>query len=693
MGLVFRRAGVSLVCLFCWLLPAQTSLRFEFDEENTRWRLANGVIEAVFQLSPEGAFQLVEMKHLASGDAWKTGGSNALFRFRIDDKWQNAQTGFFLLSQQSQPVARGGRRQTIVLMDAARTMHLAIDIEMYTGEPVLRYGTRFLNLSGARVHVTGVDMLPWDFSGGGDSYDALRVEQWHAAGDPADFQTHISPLAPTGEPVSVDSGAHGRFCGWMALAAKSGRGLIAGWEFDGRATATASHWADQDKLALSAAISGIHHPVEPEEEFPLPKAFLGLFHGSWDEAGYVTQRFVETALAKRPEADGKRIDEFPYVSWDSWRYGQDLNEATLRRNADIASRIGVELFVVDLGWARSIGNWHADTMKFPNGLGALSDYVHSLGMKFGLHFAFAESSATAPVLRQNPDWTSSSSYGYYGAESLCLSHQPVKEWIIGETIRIIDEYNVDWILQDGENMVKECRKSTHTHHPLDSNYSNAVDGLGAVLKEVQRRRPNVLWENCENGGNLMTFQMVQNYVTSIVNDASGARGSRESVFGATFPFPARYADRYMPEEELGSYQTRSYMFGGPWIFMNRLTEMSTQAIGFAALEIARYKQMRPVFDSARIIHLLPPMPGFTDAIAAYEDKTGRGVAVVTRDGSSEGTTRIVFSALDRLTTYRVSFADDPSTLTLTGAQLMTDGLLVRLPGFQSAEIVYLDAMR
>ena len=36
-------------------------------------------------------------------------------------------------------------------------------------------------------------------------------------------------------------------------------------------------------------------------------------------------------------------------------------------------------------------------------------------------------------------------------------------------------------------MVKRCTKSTHTHNPLDSNYSNAVEGVNAVLAEVQKQ--------------------------------------------------------------------------------------------------------------------------------------------------------------------------------------------------------------
>src|SRR5262249_7118065 len=152
----------------------------------------------------------------------------------------------------------------------------------------------------------------------------------------------------------------------------------------------------------------------------------------------------------------------------------------------------------DLGWAKSIGDWHADPQKFPNGLAGLSDYVHSLGMKFGLHFALAEAGLDSPVLQANRDWTASQSDNYFGAASLCLSHQPVKDWLVQQAIRMIDDYHVDWILQDGENMVKRCTKTTHTHDPADSNYSNSVDGINAVVSAIQTARPNVYWENCED---------------------------------------------------------------------------------------------------------------------------------------------------------------------------------------------------
>jgi alpha-galactosidase len=74
----------------------------------------------------------------------------------------------------------------------------------------------------------------------------------------------------------------------------------------------------------------------------------------------------------------------------------------LRLNAQIAATMGIEPFVVDLGWVRELGDWREDPQKFPSGLRALSDYVHSLGMKFGLHFAFAEAMADPPSCKRIP---------------------------------------------------------------------------------------------------------------------------------------------------------------------------------------------------------------------------------------------------------------------------------------------------
>jgi alpha-galactosidase len=423
------------------------------------------------------------------------------------------------------------------------------------------------------------------------------------------------------------------------------------------------------------------------DSFETPHGFLGLFHGDFDEAGYRTQSFVEGVLA-RPMPDA---NAFPYVAWDSWAYGAAIDEDTLMSNARMAAGLGVELFIVDLGWARSIGDWYEDPAKFPDGLAAVSSYVHSLGMKFGLHFALTDADANSPVLQANPDWTSSVSDGYYGAVSLCLSNQDTRNWVIRQALHIIDDYRVDWILQDGENMVKQCTKTTHTHDPGDSNYANAVEGIDAVVSAVEAARPNVYWENCEDGGNMMTFSMVQHYVTSITNDASGSAAGRQAAYGATYPFPPRYADRYMPASDgLTSSSTHSYRFGGNWVLMLPLAGISSDRAAFLTQEIANYKATRGRINGSKVFHIQPPSPEATDAIMSYNPALDSAVAVITRAPS--GTPQYTFlpPGLNPAQRYTVWFEVSPAVYSMPGAQLMSSGVTVPLPDSGSSEIVHID---
>jgi len=651
------------------------------------WRLSNGVVEAVFDLSPEGYFEFRSFRHLHNGDEWKAPSSfrASPIQFRAGNTTYDAYTQFRLIRQSATAIPRRGYQQIIELEDAARLGRVTVELELFENQPVLRHRVRFQNIGPSPVKVDHVDLLPWSFEDGNSSYRFFRVNQWAGAGKLANFEPLEDRLDPQGAMVQMWTGAHGIQCAWLALRDNANRGLFAGWEFDGKVTAGVRNPARYDYLQLSAAIAEISRPLASGQGHWLPAAFLGLFHGDWDEAGWRTQRFAEAAIA-RPIPD----TQFPYVIWDSWKYGTEIDEATLRRNAEIAARIGIEVFVVDLGWARQIGEWQPDPRKFPNGLRPLSDYVHSLGMKFGLHFPLAEAMDSSPVLRANPDWKSTEQAEYFGARSLCLSHQPARQWIIGEAIRLIDEYGVDWILQDGENMVKSCTRSTHTHDPGDSNYSNAVDGINAVVATVQARRPRVIWENCEDGGNMMTFNMLRRYTTSIAADDSGPLTTRQAVYGITYPFPNRYADRYMPEEELTPYITRSYMFGGPWIFMNRLAQMKPQDLGVAASEIRLYKSFRQQVRQGRVYHLSRrPAEDRTDAIMSYHQASNSAVVFVNRPNSAPPST-IRLRGLHMDNNYLVTFQEDSRLMTMTGEQLMRTGIEMSMPQRYSSEIIFVD---
>ena len=92
--------------------------------------------------------------------------------------------------------------------------------------------------------------------------------------------------------------------------------------------------------------------------------------------------------------------EKPPMGWNTWNvYLGVPDEKILKKSADYMSRnllgSGYEYFVIDALWYSNdaTGEWsfdeygrlQPDIQKFPHGMLSFSDYVHALGLKFGVH--------------------------------------------------------------------------------------------------------------------------------------------------------------------------------------------------------------------------------------------------------------------------------------------------------------------
>lgn len=85
----------------------------------------------------------------------------------------------------------------------------------------------------------------------------------------------------------------------------------------------------------------------------------------------------------------------PPMGWNSWNvFGKNISEQVIKETADaIVSSglkdVGFEYLVIDDLWHggrdSATGQLYADPKKFPSGIKALADYVHSKGLKFGIY--------------------------------------------------------------------------------------------------------------------------------------------------------------------------------------------------------------------------------------------------------------------------------------------------------------------
>ena len=84
----------------------------------------------------------------------------------------------------------------------------------------------------------------------------------------------------------------------------------------------------------------------------------------------------------------------PPMGWNSWNtFRMDINEQLIRETADAMVSSGMKdagytYVVIDDGWASGRdeeGYLIPDPERFPSGIKALADYVHSLGLKLGIY--------------------------------------------------------------------------------------------------------------------------------------------------------------------------------------------------------------------------------------------------------------------------------------------------------------------
>lgn len=94
-------------------------------------------------------------------------------------------------------------------------------------------------------------------------------------------------------------------------------------------------------------------------------------------------------------SSNKPIGLKPALGWNSWNtFTWDIHEQLIREVADLFvsegyKEAGYEYIVIDDCWSLkerdADGNLVADPAKFPNGMKAVADYIHSKGLKFGMY--------------------------------------------------------------------------------------------------------------------------------------------------------------------------------------------------------------------------------------------------------------------------------------------------------------------
>ena len=250
-------------------------------------------------------------------------------------------------------------------------------------------------------------------------------------------------------------------------------GWYAGIEFSGRTRITLhreqSHLVSE--LGLDPEPGPFRTRLKPGGSFTTPRVFLGAFTGGPDGAGNQLRPWVRAVLnSSRTWQD----PQYPLTVNNSWGSGMLIDEEHARKMIVDSAELGLEMFHLDAGWFRGVGDWYPDPKKFPHGLAAISQNAHQHGLRFGIWVDWTQAALDTdpgalnvrdPKVRNwlvadvKPGWKPEEFKG----QTIDLGVPAAHDYCSRETRRIVDDYQLDMLEHDGYLVAQGCTGTDHPH--------------------------------------------------------------------------------------------------------------------------------------------------------------------------------------------------------------------------------------
>ncbi|WP_420138546.1 glycoside hydrolase family 27 protein [Sphingomonas sp.] len=128
-----------------------------------------------------------------------------------------------------------------------------------------------------------------------------------------------------------------------------------------------------------------------------------------------------------PNRQANGLAQLPPMGWNSWnKFGCKVDERTIRATADAMASNGMkdagyEYVVIDDCWhgkRDANGFITEDRTRFPSGIRALSDYVHSKGLKFGIYSDAGSKTCGGRPGSQGHEYQDAAQYARWGVDYL-----------------------------------------------------------------------------------------------------------------------------------------------------------------------------------------------------------------------------------------------------------------------------------
>ena len=246
---------------------------------------------------------------------------------------------------------------------------------------------------------------------------------------------------------------------------------------------------------------------------------LAAIDGGVDAMARAYRRFVLEHLSQNRES------RRPYIFYNTWNFQSrnrwwngrglldSINQQRIEAEIDAAHRMGIDVFVIDVGWYQKTGDWEVDLRRFPDGLASIKRKLDGYDMKLGLWFDNA-AAMTSRIRTEHQDcmmsWRGKANdpapvWESEPAQRMCLASRYWKAFA-DELIRLHREVGVTYFKWDAIHQYG-CDDPRHNHGTAENSPDERADCYAFELGRAMIRIVDRLCEACPDA--IMDFDITE----------------------------------------------------------------------------------------------------------------------------------------------------------------------------------------
>ena len=192
------------------------------------------------------------------------------------------------------------------------------------------------------------------------------------------------------------------------------------------------------------------------------------------------------------------------VLYNTWLNTFDtINVDDIINQAKAAAELGVEQFLIDAGWFGTTENWNAEIGNWTENqkggykgrVRELSDYVRSLGMKFGMWLEPERVLKNTEAYNTHPEYYKN---GSNGVAFLDFANEEARKYITDITLGLIEKYEVKFMKFDFNASLAYDETNCAFYHYFK--------GAKQYISDIKDKYPDIYITNCASGGTRMDLE-------------------------------------------------------------------------------------------------------------------------------------------------------------------------------------------